>query len=315
MPAMVRRRYAPLLMALALAASGCSALAAEKESILDQESLVIGVKGDQPGLGLEVSEGEFEGFDVDVATYIADHLGFEESDLRFVEVPSAAREYVLMKGEVPEEELPDLEDEVIDALEVDEVDMVIATYSITPARGRMVNFAGPYYVARQDIMVQAGDDSIDDVRDLDGTTICQGAGSNSANRIVEGRGVGADIEEPPTYGECFDLLEDGTIDAVSTDDLILAGFALDNPEAFRMVNAPFTAERYGVGLRQSDVAGCEEVNRAITSMYRTDAANGTDEDDDSGEGGNSPAQQMLEQWFGETGLELTTSVPQFDGCG
>ncbi|QVQ52016.1 transporter substrate-binding domain-containing protein [Spiractinospora alimapuensis] len=313
---MGRRRHAPLVMALAvLASSGCSALAAEKESILDQDGLVIGVKADQPGLGLEVSEGQFEGFDVDVATYIADHLGFEESDLRFVEVPSAAREYVLMKGEVPDDELPDVDDEVIDGLEADEVDMVIATYSITPARGRMVNFAGPYYVARQDIMTQAGDESVDDVRDLDGTTICQGAGSNSANRIVEGRGVDAAIEEPPTYGECFDMLEDGSVDAVSTDDLILAGFALDNPTAFRMVNAPFTAERYGVGLRQSDVAGCEEVNRAITSMYRTEAANGADEDDDSDEGDISPAQQMLEQWFGETGLELTTSVPQFDGCG
>jgi glutamate transport system substrate-binding protein len=298
----IRRVLAAGTAAAALS-TGCSALAAEQDSILDQDQITIGVKGDQPGLGLEVGEGEFEGFDVDVAEFIASELGFEPEDVEFVEVPSAVREYVLMEGEAEPEELR--------ALDVDtsllpdaEVDMVVATYSITPQRRQMVNFAGPYYLAQQDILVGADDTETDNVRDLEGATLCQGTGSNSANRIVEERGVGADIDESDTYGECLERLADGEVDAVSTDNLILAGFALEDPDAFRMVNAPFTSERYGVGLRKSDVAGCEEVNRAITTMYRVEQGEDT-----------SPAERMLEGWFAETGLDLNTSVPQFEGCG
>lgn len=298
------RRVLAVGTAAAALSTGCSALAADAGSILDQDEITIGVKGDQPGLGLEVSDGEFEGFDVDVAEFIAGELGFESENIEFVEVPSAIREYVLMERDAEPEEL--------EAMEVDEsllpdaeVDMVVATYSITPERRQQVNFAGPYYGAQQDILVNAEDTETDDVRDLEGATLCQGAGSNSASRIVEERGVDAEIEEPDTYGDCVERLADGQVDAVSTDNLILAGFALENPDAFRMVNAPFTSERYGVGLRKSDVAGCEEVNRAITAMYRVD-----DEEE-----GTSPAERMLEDWFAETGLDLNTSVPQFEGCG
>lgn len=299
-PGHVRGPLAVAAAAATVVSSACSA-GAEDGSILGQSTLTIGVKADQPGLGLETGDGVFEGYDVDVATFIAGELGFEPEDIEFVETPSAIREYVLMERDL--DELPELDEDDAALLPDTEVDMVVATYSITPGRRQDVNFAGPYYVAHQDILVGAGETSVQDVRDLEGMTLCQGAGSNSANRIVEGRGVDADIEEPDTYSECFELLEGGNVDAVSTDDLILAGFALENPDAFRIVNAPFTAERYGVGLRKSDVAGCEAVNRAITTMYRED------------EDGDIPGAEFLEEWFGETGLELATTVPQFEGCG
>lgn len=296
------------LLAAALLSTGCTALDGGRESILDTETLVIGVKGDQPGLGERTGEGEFEGFDVDVARYIAEELGFGEEQIRFVETPSAVREYVLMQGDVEEGELPELEDEGQlpgDALgEGEYVDMVVATYSITPERRQSVNFAGPYYVAQQDILVAADNQEVSDVRDLAGQQLCQGEGSNSGSRVVEERGVDAELVELGTYSECTEALVSGEVDAVSTDNLILAGFALAQPEAFRVVNAPFTSERYGVGLAQSDVAGCEEVNRIITGMYREDP-----------ETGSSPAAEMLQEWFGETDLEITTTVPQFEGCG
>src|SRR5690606_37972831 len=71
-----------------------------------------------------------------------------------------------------------------------------------------------------------------------------------------------------------------------------------DPSAFRLVNAPFTNEKYGIGIAKEDVAGCEEVNRAGTRMYQ-----------------DGTAEELLDEWFGETGLDLVTSVPQFEGCG
>ncbi len=94
------------------------------------------------------------------------------------------------------------------------------------------------------------------------------------------------------------MLLDGRLDAVSTDDLILAGFAARPGPAVRIVNAPFSDERYGIGIRKGDLSGCEAVNGAVSAMY----LDGT-------------AAALLRKWFGKTKLQLDTHVPQFEGCG
>ena len=251
---------------------GCSA--EREESLVDADSLTIGVKDDQPGLGLDVN-GELVGFDVDVANYIAAHLGIEEVEL--VGITSAEREERLVSGEV---------------------DMVVATYSITPGRKTEVTFGGPYYVAKQDILVRAEEDAVDGVRDLEGRSVCQGAGSNSAFRITDGLGIDVlELQEAETYSVCIERLREGSVDAVSTDNLILAGFLAEDPDSFRFVNNPFTDEKYGVGLPHGDVAACEAVNKAVSEMYQ-----------------DGTAADLLEEWFGETDLEVVRSVPQFEGC-
>lgn len=252
--------------------SSCSA--EREESLVDASSLTIGVKDDQPGLGLDV-DGDLVGFDVDVALYIADHMGID--DVELVGVTSAERE---------------------DALIEEEVDMVVATYSITPERKTEVTYGGPYYVAKQDILVRADEDAVEGVRDLEGRSVCQGEGSNSAFRITDGLGIDvSELQEVDSYSACIERLGDGSVDAVSTDDLILAGFLAEDPDAFRFVNNPFTDEKYGVGLPHGDVAACEAVNKAVTEMYQDGTAPG-----------------LLEEWFGETDLEVVESVPQFEGC-
>jgi glutamate transport system substrate-binding protein len=244
-------------------------------SILDKNSLVIGVKPDQPGLGWREGDGSFTGFDADVARYVAGRLGVERVSFRAT--PSSERERVLRDGTV---------------------DMVFATYSITPERRQLVTFAGPYYVAHQDILVRAGEDSIANVRDLRGRRLCQVTGSNSWRRVTEERGVAARLVGASSYSECVTQLIGDGVDAVSTDDLILAGFANLNPTTVKMVNAPFTNERYGIGLKKGDVEGCERVNRILTEMYQ-----------------NGAAETLLEQSFGAVDLEVTTTVPEFVGCG
>ncbi|PDP87977.1 ABC transporter substrate-binding protein [Glycomyces fuscus] len=277
-----RTAAAALAAAAAVGLPACSAVLGEEESILDADSLTIGVKTDQPGLGLDDGSGGITGFDVDVALYIAGRLGFAAEDVELTGITSAEREERLDRGAVDE---------------ADEVDMVVATYSITPARRTEVTFGGPYYVAKQDVLVRAEDTGIQGVRDLEGLSVCQGEGSNSAARISEGLGIGIEQTEAPSYSACIDALRGGDVDAVSTDNLILAGFLEEDPDAFRFVNNPFTDERYGVGLPHGDVRACEAVNRAISQMYQ-----------------DGTAAELLETWFGGTNLRLVKSVPQFEGC-
>ncbi|TDC62813.1 glutamate ABC transporter substrate-binding protein [Actinomadura sp. GC306] len=254
--------------------TACGLGGSEKESVTDRNSLVIGVKEDQPALGVKRPDGTYEGFDVDVAVYIAGKLGVPKSRITFRTTNSSVREEALANGTV---------------------DLIIATYSITARRKMEVTFAGPYYVAHQDTFVRADDDSIDDVRDLKGKRICEVTGSNSWRRVIEERKVAAKPVTVDTYGACMDALAAGRLDAVSTDDLILAGFAAGR--SGRMINAPFTDEKYGVGLRKGDLRGCETINRAITTMYQ-----------------DGTAERLLNKWFGDSGLKLTTTVPQYEGC-
>ena len=265
---------AAALLAAATGLSACGLGGAEEETVADKQSLVIGVKEDQPALGVKGPDGTYKGFDVDVATYIAGKLGIPESRLTFKTTNSSVREEALAKGTV---------------------DIIVATYSITATRKMKVTFAGPYYVAHQDTFVRADDTSINDVRDLKGKRICAVTGSNSWRRVIEERKVAAEPVTVDTYGACMDALAAGRLDAVSTDDLIVAGFAGGRPG--RMINAPFTDEKYGVGIKKGDLKGCEEINRAITAMYQ-----------------DGTAKRLLDKWFGESGLKLTTSVPQFEGC-
>jgi ABC-type amino acid transport/signal transduction systems, periplasmic component/domain len=236
---------------------------------------VIGVKPDQPGLGIRESNGTYVGFDVDVARYIARELGV--TDPKFVSAPSSKREDMIRDGEV---------------------DMVVATYSITPQRKTKVAFGGPYYVAHQDTLVRANETAIDNVRDLRGRKLCEVTGSNSWRRVKEERKIAVDLVQSPSYSDCMTKLKSGAVDAVSTDDLILAGFASSAGRSVRIINAPISDERYGVGIKQSDIDGCEAINKAITKMYQ-----------------DGTAAKLLEKWFGKTSLTLTDSVPQFEGCG
>jgi glutamate transport system substrate-binding protein len=271
-----RRAVMAAVVALTLGLSVASCSASGPPSIVGKQTLRIGVKADQPGLGLQLPDGKFAGFDVDVALYVAAKLGVRPDHITFVPVTSATRETALENGSV---------------------DMVIATYSITPERETKVTFGGPYYVAHQDTMVRAGDTAIRSVNDLKGKRLCAVAGSNSWKRVTQELNIAAVLVPAASYSACVAMLLDGRVDAVSTDDLILAGFAAREGAKVRIVNAPFSYERYGIGIRKGDLSGCEAVNRAVSQMY----LDGT-------------AAALLQKWFGSTRLQLDTYVPQFEGC-
>ena len=243
-----RRMMVAAAAALALGLSACGS--DDPDSGADSgdsaaSGLKVGIKFDQPGLGLKQGS-EFTGMDVDVATFIAKELGVEAGDIEFIQAPSAQRETLIETGQV---------------------DMVVATYSITDARKEKIAFAGPYFIAGQDLLVRADDTSITGPDTLDGKKLCSVTGSTSAQKVKE-TVPGVNLQEFATYSECVTALASGAIDALTTDDTILAGYAAQEQYKgkLKVVGQPFSEERYGIGLKKGDTAQCQKVTDAINKM-------------------------------------------------
>lgn len=237
-------RIAAALAASALVLTACGG-DSSKGGDGPGESIKIGVKYDQPGLGLK--EGEtMTGFDVDVAKAVAKKLGYEEDKIEWVESPSPQRETMLEAGNV---------------------DLIFATYSITDERKKRVQFAGPYLVAGQDLLVRADDTEITGPESLEGKVLCSVTGSTPAEKIAK-EYPGVQLQEYDTYSLCVEALDAGQVQALTTDDAILAGYAAQDQWAgkFKLVAKPFSEELYGVGVKQgSDL--CEKVNEALTELF------------------------------------------------
>jgi glutamate transport system substrate-binding protein len=232
---------AAMAAAATLALTGCGGSGGDTGG---GDTVKIGIKFDQPGLGFKDGD-KYTGFDVDVAKYVAKELGFAEDKIEFVSAPSANRETLL---------------------ETKQVDMIFATYSITDARKERVGFAGPYFVAGQDLLVRQDDTSITGPDTLTGKKLCSVTGSTSAKKVSDSY-PGVSLVEQGGYADCLGLLETGGIDAVTTDDIILAGLAATeaNKGKFKVVGNTFSEEKYGVGLSK-DATTCADINKAITKM-------------------------------------------------
>ena len=213
--------------------------------LADAGSMRIGTKFDQPGFGLENLEGEVEGFDVEVGKIIAGALGIAPEDIEWVETPSAVREEVL---------------------EGDEVDMVVATYTINDERKKRISFAGPYYVAGQQIMVAADNDTItgpESLKENPDAKVCSVTGSTPSENIREYLASDDQLVLFEEYSQCADSLENGQVDAVTTDNVILLGFVSESEGAFKLVGEQFTEEPYGIGVTKGDVEFCEFINQTL----------------------------------------------------
>ncbi|MBL1078523.1 glutamate ABC transporter substrate-binding protein [Nocardia sp. 2] len=213
-------------------------------------TLTVGIKFDQPGLSTRAADGKPEGFDVDTAVYIAGKLGVRPEHITWREARSDQRENLLSSGAV---------------------DFVVASYSITAGRQQLVSFAGPYLLAGQDLLVRQSERSITRPEDLNGRTVCTAEGSTSAEKIRRSFAKSVQLTTRDTYAQCVADLITGTVDAVTTDDVILAGFAAEHVGTLKVVGHRFTRERYGVGIRKGDT----DLQARITSAIRMMIADGT----------------------------------------
>ena len=171
--------------ALMLAMAGCvneENAAPAGDTAASGGPVTIGIKFDQPGLGQQVGN-DYQGFDVTVARYVAKELGY--TDVTFKESPSAQRETLLQSGQVK---------------------MIFATYSITDERKQKVSFAGPYFVAGQDLLVKNDNTDITGPEALDGKKLCSVTGSTSAQKIKDQYSAGVQLQEFDTYSKCVQAL-------------------------------------------------------------------------------------------------------------
>lgn len=212
--------------------------------------LTIAVAYDQPGLGVRRLDGTYRGFDIDVARYVAKELGVDESGIKFTEATPSEREKLLTDGAV---------------------DLVVSSYSITAKRKEVIDFVGPYFVAGQDLLVRLTDERITGPDSLDqgGLKLCSVDNTTSAQNVKEKYAQSVELVEYPNFSDCVTALLAEQVDAMTTDDVILAGYAAQNPELLRVVNKPFSKEEYGIGMRKGDPTSKAKVTAAVQKMIDT----------------------------------------------
>ena len=256
-------RTAAAFAAVALAAAGCGsndsgtggdtasgdasakptfAAGTTMARIQEAGTLKVGTKFDQPLYGEKQLSGDVEGFDVEIALIVAEELGVEPE---FQEAVSKNREPFIQNGTV---------------------DIVVATYTINDKRKEVVDFAGPYYVTGQSLMVAKDDTTITSKDDLAGKKVCSVEGSTPAERIKT-EAPQAQVILFDTYGKCAEAVTNGQADAVTTDEAILLGLVSKTPDAFKVVGEQFSEEPYGIGLKKGDQAFRDFINDTLEAAY------------------------------------------------
>ena len=254
---------AGLVLALALALAACGgdddggggqvnsgasfAAGTTMARLKDAGTVKVGTKFDQPLFGLKNLEGKPEGFDVEIAKLIAGEMGIAPDKVVFSEAVSANREPFIQQGKV---------------------DFVVATYTINDKRKAVVDFAGPYYQAGQDIMVAKGNpEGIGGPDDLAGKKVCSVTGSTPAENIRTNYPK-AQLTEFDVYSKCAEALKNGQVQAVTTDNVILLGLISKDQEAFELVGKPFTKEPYGIGLKKGDTEFRNFINDTLEKIVQ-----------------------------------------------
>jgi glutamate transport system substrate-binding protein len=211
--------------------------------IQEAGEIKIGVKYDVPPFGFQNPDsGDIEGFDVDLGQAIADKLGVEAN---FVEAISDNR-------------IPFLQDGT--------VDLVLSTMTINAERDQEIDFSEPYYIAEGRILTPTETD-ITGVDSLGGKRVCTALGSTYEETLKE-QAPEADLRLVDSYSECLELIQNGAVDAVSTDDVILTGMIIQD-DTLQLVEAePLTTEPYGAGLKDGDAAFKEFVD-GVLAEYKS----------------------------------------------
>jgi glutamate transport system substrate-binding protein len=205
--------------------------------------ITIGVKVDQPGFGFRnLVTKKLEGFDIRIAELIAAGLGLSPRQIHFVEAISRERETLLQNHQV---------------------NLIVATYSITPDREKKVGQAGPYYTTGQRLLVRKADqDKFTRPADLANRKVCTVRGSTSLENIANNY---PDVQVMPAdyYTKCVQLLLGGAVDAVTTDDAVLAVYVAQERDKLAVVGKPFSVEEYGVGYPKGDYAFCQYITNVL----------------------------------------------------
>jgi glutamate transport system substrate-binding protein len=213
--------------------------------------LTIGIPVDEPGIG--VKDGDtYSGFDVETAKYVAKALGVPPENITWVESTGAQREAMLTGGQA---------------------DLIVSTFTINDERKQKVDFAGPYFIAHQDLLVRRNETEITGPETLNGKDLCTVSGTTSAQNVLRFYQGRINLKELPRYSDCVAALANSEVDAVTTDDVILAGYAA-SPQykgRLKVIGKGFSDESYGIGVKKGNTALKDQVNAAL-KQYVSDGS-------------------------------------------
>ena len=250
-----------LLLLLTLSACGSKPLSSQNVLENDRQSKTItwGVKADTKLLGLiDVKDGKEKGFEIDLATALTKKMIGKDAKAKFVTVTSQSRIPLLKNGNI---------------------DAIIATMTITPERQKTINFSNSYFDAGQSLLVK-DDSSVKKVEDLNNKTIIGVVGSNSVENVKK-FAPKAQVLQLPDYAQALTALKSGQGDALTTDNVILAGMAVNNP-GYKLQGKAFTTEPYGIGINKGQDDFRKAVNKALKEVQQDGTYN-----------------KLIVKWFGD----------------
>ena len=252
-----RKTFVAGLAVAALALSACGSGSADEPGVSAKPTLEagttmakiatagkmkVGTKFDQPGFGLKGLDGKLAGFDVEVAKIIAGALGLTADNITWVESPPDAREDLIQNATV---------------------DLVAATYTINDTSKERVTFAGPYYIAGQQLMVKSDNGVIKSQVDLKANPyqkVCAVAGSSTAAQIMSELADPSQLLTLNSNDQCVNALRSDQAQVVTSDSLVLQGLVSASDKAFKLVGEQFS---YGIGIKKGDVKFCNFINVAL----------------------------------------------------
>jgi ABC-type amino acid transport substrate-binding protein len=206
--------------------------------------IAIGVKYDVPPFGFNnPSSGKVEGFDVDLGQAIADKLGVKP---KFIEAISDNR-------------IPFLQDGT--------ADVILSTMTINEERVGQIEFSDPYFIAKGRILVKKDNSEITGVDSLAGKNVCTALGS-TYEATIKKQAPDAKLKLVDSYSECLESLQNGSVDAISTDDVILTGMIIQD-DSLQLVGDELTQEPYGAGIKKGNTELKEFVD-GVFEEYKED---------------------------------------------
>jgi polar amino acid transport system substrate-binding protein len=264
-PAMPASRFALLLLIIAcgLLVSCADDRAGSSSSddilarVMRDKRVRIGVKADTPPFGMAQGQ-SYVGFDIDIAYALAGQLGIDT--VEFVPVTSADR---------------------MDKIEKGEVDMVVASMSITRYRERRVDFTLPYYQDGQGLLVKHAS-TLSGYFGLAGKKVGTVKGSSSSYYLHQ---VSPDCKPVVVtdFAQLIGMLDRDEVDAITSDQTILIGLMANaaDPTAYRIAGKTFTVEPYGIAVPQNQSHWRNALDRALMEIWE-----------------NGQWQAVVEMWFG-----------------
>ena len=236
-----------LITTIAVAAVGCGKKEPPMDlydSIQQRGKLVVGIENNIQPFSFKGSDGNHQGFEIDIAKHIAKAILLDENAIEFVIVEPATRISMLNSGKA---------------------DMVIATMTITSSRLNIIDFSEPYYFAGQTILIKRNS-PIKSFTDLNNKRV----GVTFGTTAIEGIKTvapGAQIQGYKTYQEAYNALKADEIDAFASDDTVLLGYSMNDANV-KVLPQKYTQEPYGIAFRKGSESArtIDIVNNTINLM-------------------------------------------------